>query len=128
MQKIHNADDLKKAIEDLELRKTNEEELIKVHFHAVVESMRPANLVKTTVAEVSDSMHFKKNLVNIALGLGAGLLSKQLVVGKSVGIARSLLGSALEFGISNYVAKQSEELTDNVTPKKSWLGKILKKL
>jgi hypothetical protein len=129
LRKIHNASDLKKAIEELELRKENEEELLRLHFHEVLEKIKPANLVKETVAEVSESMDFKKNLTNVALGIGVSYLSKKLFVGKKTsGIAKQLLGTALEFGISNLVAKKSQDMLDTAKPKKGFFGRVFARL
>lgn len=129
LRKIHTSSDLKKAIEELELHKHNEEELLKVHFHEVLEKFNPANLVKETVAEVSESMDFKKNLANVALGIGVSYLSKKLFVGKKTGgIAKQLLGTALEFGVSNLVAKKSKDIMESQKPKKGFFGRVFARL
>lgn len=128
MGNINNSEDLKARIVALEVKKNNDEELIRTHFHEIVETLKPANLLKSTVSEVSDSMNFKKNILNIALGLGAGYLSKKLIVGnKAVGIGKSLLGSVLEFGIANFVAKQSSEMRTSVKPKGGFFQRLFTK-
>ena len=128
MGSINNSAELKSRISALELKKNNDEELIRTHFHEIVETLKPANLLKSTVSEVSDSMHFKRNILNIALGLGAGYLSKRLVIGtKGVGIAKQLLGSVLEFGISNFVAKQSEEMQTSGKPRAGFFKRLFTK-
>ena len=118
LRKIHTTSDLKKAIEELELRKANEEELLKLHFHEVVEKYRPANFIKETVAEVSESMEFKKNLGNIALGIGVSYLSKKLFVGKKTsGIAKQIIGTAVEMGAADYLVRKGKEFLDSGKPK-----------
>jgi hypothetical protein len=113
LRKIHTTSDLKKAIEELELRKSNEEELVKVHFREVLEKYKPANLIKETVAEVSDSMDFKKNLGNIALGIGVGYLSKKLFVGKKTsGIAQKIIGTAIDMGAADFIAQKGKDMFD----------------
>jgi len=129
LRKIHNASDLKKAIEELELEKDNQEELLRVHFNEVLEKIKPANLVKETVAEVSESMDFKKNLTNVALGIGVSYLSKKLLVGKKTsGIGKQLLGTALEFGLANFAAKKSKDILDSNTPKKGFFSRVFSRL
>lgn len=128
MATITNSTELKERIVALEIKKHNDEELIRTHFHEIVETLKPANLLKSTVSEVSDSMHFKKNILNIALGLGAGYLSKKLVIGtKGIGIGKQILGSVLEFGISNFVAKQSDEMRTSGKPKKGFFSRLFTK-
>ncbi len=41
------------------------------------------------------------------MGLGVGLLSKKLFIGKSAGLLKTVLGSAVEIGIAGLVAKNS---------------------
>ncbi|GAC1387742.1 MAG: hypothetical protein NVSMB45_17550 [Ginsengibacter sp.] len=128
MSNINTSAELKARIVELQVKKNNDEELIRTHFHEIVEMLKPANLLKTTVSEVSDSMHFKKNILNIALGLGAGYLSRKLVIGnKAAGIGKQILGSVLEFGISNFVAKQSSEMNTSVKPGKGFFSRLFTK-
>ena len=118
LSKIHTTSDLKKAIAELELRKANEEELLKLHFHEVVEKYRPANFIKETVAEVSDSMDFKKNLGNIALGIGVSYLSKKLSVGKkTTDIAKQLIRTAIQLGAADFIVRKGKDMLDSAKSK-----------
>lgn len=120
MNKIHNADDLKKAIKILESKKDVDELALKNQFHETYQTFKPANILKNTVAEVSSSTQFRHNLLNVALGIGAGYLSKKLVIGKSAGLLKKIAGTALQYGVSNLVAKKGE---DNLHPRKKGLLK-----
>jgi hypothetical protein len=118
LRKIHNASDLKKAIAELELRKVNEEELVKVHFREVIEKYKPANFIKETVAEVSDSMDFKKNLGNIALGIGVSYLSNKLFRGKQAsGITQKIIGKAIDMGAGDFLMKKGKDMFDSAKSK-----------
>ena len=108
MKKIHTHTDLQAAIMDLERKKKLEEEGLKEHFHQTVESFRPSNILKNTVSEVAASPTFKHNLLNVALGLGAGYLSKKLLVGKEAGLLKRTLGTALQFGVTSLISKNKE--------------------
>lgn len=108
MNTIHNDSDLKKAIQQLESKKKLEEVLLKDHFHDTIESFKPANILKNTVSEVAASPTFKHNLLNVALGLGAGYLSKKIVVGRNSGILVRTLGTALQFGVTSLLAKNKQ--------------------
>ena len=128
MASITTSAELKERIAALEVKKHNDEELIRTHFHEIVETLKPANLLKSTVSEVSDSMHFKRNILNIALGLGAGYLSRKLVIGtKGIGIGKQILGSLLEFGVSNFVAKQGGEMRTSGAPRKGFFSRLFTK-
>ncbi len=108
MKKIHNNGDLKTAIFELERKKFIEEQTLKEHFHQTVESFKPANILKNTVSEVAASPTLKHNLLNVALGLGAGYLSKKLVVGREAGLLKRSLGTALQFAVTSLIAKNKE--------------------
>jgi hypothetical protein len=126
MKTINNSQDLKNAILELERKKDVEENELKEKFHETYESYKPANLLKNTMEEVAASPKFRHNLLNVAIGLGAGYLSKKLVIGKSAGIVKRVLGTALQFGITSLVAKKGEQITDQLIPKKkSLLKRIL---
>jgi len=106
MKKIHNAAELKDAIAELELKKKTDEAALKFEFQEVREIYKPANIVKNTVSEVAASPKFRHNILNIAIGLGAGYLSKKVMVGRSAGLLKRTLGTAVQFGVASLVAKR----------------------
>ncbi len=55
---------------------------------------------------MQESTPLKHNLLKLAVGLGAGYFSRKMVVGKSAGIVKKALGTALQFGITQFVAKK----------------------
>ncbi len=124
---INSVSDLETAIKRLERKKLLLEEGIKEDFHTVLQSMKPTNILKSTIHEVQQSPELKHNLFKVALGLGAGYFSRKLVVGKSAGIVKKALGAALQYGITNFVAKKdnNEEEDGLHTKKKNLLKKIL---
>ena len=124
---INSVSDLEIAIKRLERKKLLLEEGLKDDFHAVLQSMKPANILKSTIHEVQQSPDLKHNLFKVALGVGAGYFSRKLVVGKSAGIVKKALGAALQYGITNFVAKKNNNEEENGLPakKKNLLKKIL---
>src|SRR5947208_403915 len=105
MKKIHNSEDLKNAIIELERKRNVEEAAIKYEFRQTCETLKPANILK------------------IAIGLGAGYLSKKAMVGRSAGLLKRTLGTALQFGVASLVAKR--ESAESESPKK---GGLLKRI
>ena len=94
MKKIHKVEDLQSAILELEAKKNRDEEALKKQFHETVETFKPSNILKNTVSEVSASPQFKNNLLNLALGLGAGYITKKIAVGKKAGLLAKTMGTA----------------------------------
>jgi hypothetical protein len=115
LETIATTADLNTAIKRLERKRILIEEDVKDHFHNLLENLRPANILKNTLLEVQESVSLKHNLLNLALGLGAGYLSRKLVVGKSAGLVKKALGAALQFGITHFIASK-----DNGTDEKNY--------
>lgn len=116
-----STEDLETAIKRLERKKTVMEEDLKDHFHILLEDLKPANILKNTLHEVQESTPLKHNLLKIAVGLGAGYFSRKLVIGKSAGLVKKALGTALQFGITQFIAKKNDQSDENdydSTPKK----------
>ena len=105
LEKIASTSELGTAIKRLERKKTLMEEDMKDDFHNILEGLKPANILKHTLHEVQESTDLKHNLFKVALGLGAGYFSRQLIVGKSAGLVKKALGTALQYGITQFVAK-----------------------
>lgn len=105
MKKIHNAGELQNAILELEAKKMVTEEAMKRQFHETLETFKPSNLLKNTVSEVAASPQFKHNILNLALGLGAGLITNKIAVGKKAGLLARTVGTALQFGITSLIVK-----------------------
>jgi hypothetical protein len=127
LEMIANTSDLDVAIKRLERKKALMEEDLKDHVHTILESLKPKNILKHTIEEVQESTELKHNLFKVALGLGAGYFSRKLVIGKSAGLVKKALGTALQYGITNFVAKRNDK-PDGVYPstgKKNLFRRIL---
>jgi len=106
---IANTTDLSLAIKRLERKKLLLEEELKDDFHNILQELKPANLLKNTLHEIQESTSLKHNLLKVALGLGVGYFSRKLVIGKSAGIVKKALGTALQYGITNFIAKKDDD-------------------
>ncbi|HSV11194.1 MAG TPA: hypothetical protein VLI68_10515 [Hanamia sp.] len=126
---IANTTDLATAIKRLERRRNFLGEDLKDHFHIVLEELKPTNILKNTLHEVQESTNLKHNLLKVAIGLGAGYFSRKMIVGKSAGVVKKALGTALQYGITNFVAKKDDSIEENnldyPPKKKSLLRRIL---
>lgn len=122
-EKISNTSDLDIAIKRLERKRRMMEEDLKDDVHAVLEGMKPANILKHTLEEVRESTDLKHNLFKVALGLGVGYFSRKLIVGKSAGIVKKVLGTALQYGITQFVVKKENGENGLDSPKKKNLLK-----
>ena len=126
---IANTSDLSEAIKKLEIKRRLQEENIRDHAHDLLINLKPTNILKHTLEEVQESTSLKHNLLKVAIGLGAGYFSRKMIVGKSAGIVKKALGAALQYGITNFIAKKPEDETEydsyQPKPKRNLLKRIL---
>lgn len=130
LEKIANTTDLATAIQRLDRRRHLQEEELSTHFHELMDSLKPANILKSTLHEVQESTPLKHNLLKIAIGLGAGYFSRKLIVSESAGLLKKALGTVVQYGITNFIARRPEEDDENGQSHNSkfpWIKKLFHK-
>lgn len=110
--------ELQQSITAMETKHTAEGMEVRQCFRDVVESIKPINIIKNTFNDVVESVELKDNIVNTAVGVSAGYLSKKLVEGGSKNIFKRLLGTAVMFGITSFVSKNPDTI-------KTWGNSLL---
>ncbi len=120
---INNSSELKEAIKLLEKQKSIQKERLTEQFHIAYESLKPINILKNSLNKVVNSPGVSDNIIDTSISVGAGLLSKKLLIGKSAGIVKKILGLALEFGVAGLVSKNSDAIKSSSL---NLLGKIFK--
>lgn len=108
MQNITSTAALKEAIQLLEIDQDIKGQILKEQLYITYESLKPLNLLKHTLKEISSSPYLIDNISGSAMGLVSGFLSKKIFVGASGNLIRKLIGSVLQFGITNVVAQNSD--------------------
>jgi hypothetical protein len=108
MQNITSVTELKEAIQLLELEHGIKGRLLKDHLFLTYESLKPLNLLRNTLKSFSSPADLSGNLPGTAIGLFSGFLSNKIFVGASGNIARKLIGSVLQFGVTNLIARNSD--------------------
>ncbi|MFY9152549.1 MAG: hypothetical protein WAO52_11065 [Prolixibacteraceae bacterium] len=110
MKPITSAEELKNAIRILEIDQTLKEQLLKEQFYLTYESLKPVNLIKSALNEVTTSPYLTDNILGATVGLISGYISKKIAVGRSGSTIRKILGSLLQFGVTNIVAQHTDKL------------------
>jgi hypothetical protein len=108
MQNITSVAGLKNAIQLLEVEQGLQGQQLKEQFYITYESLRPINLLRNILKEIFSSPDLVENLSGTALGAASGFLIKKLFIGKSGNPFRKLLGSIVQFGMSNIVAQNAD--------------------
>ena len=77
----------------LELEKIQARQVLELKRSAVdiVESLTPANIIKSALKNVAQSPDIRTSVINTAIGIGAGFLGNKLIVGKSSNIFKRIL-------------------------------------
>ena len=108
MEKINSENSLRVAILQLEKEQAAEIMSLKAQYLAAYESVKPINLVKNTVKEITATPELKDEIINASIGLATGYVSKLLFQGNSHSPLRKLFGTVLMFGITNAVTRHPE--------------------
>jgi hypothetical protein len=106
MEKITSVDELRNAIQTLEFENELDGQSLKEQVYYTIESLKPANLIRSTMYEITSSPHLVENILGIAAGLVSGFISRRLAIGRSGNIIRNLLGTILQFGVTKAVARR----------------------
>jgi hypothetical protein len=101
---------LKNAIQSLEEEQTIKGQILREQFALTYKSLKPVNLLLGTMKDIVSSPYLTSNLVDTTIGLATGYLSKKVFVGTSVNLFRKLLGTILQFSVTNVVAKHPDAI------------------
>ena len=110
MQNITSAAELKDAIQLLEAEQSIKGQLLREQLFLTYESLKPANLLRNALKEISSTPYLIDNISGTAMGMLGVFLSKKIFVGTSGNLMRKLFGSVLQIGVTNLVAQNSETI------------------
>lgn len=108
MSAITSITELRASILFLEIKQANEGRLLKEQFKVTYESLKPVNLLKHSLSNLATVPDFKGDLLNAAVSLASGYLSKKVIIGATSNPIKQLLGSLLQMGVTSLVSKNSE--------------------
>ena len=110
MQKITSITGLQNAIQLLKVEQARKEQLLKEQFYRTFESLKPVNILKSTLIDIVSSPHLIDNILGATVGLASGYVSRKIAVGRSGNLIRKLFGAVLQFGVTNIVAQNSDKI------------------
>ncbi len=106
MKKYNNIEALNKAILLLEDRKKLEYNDLKLQFYKTSENFRLINIFKQSVKDFTEIGEVRTNLFETLLSISGGYFSKKIIIGKSNSIIKNIFGYALQYTITNFIAKK----------------------
>jgi hypothetical protein len=110
MKKSNETDTLNEAIVLLENKQAIELISLKQQFELTYESLKPLNIIKSVFSEITTSSEIKGNLISNAIGMSTGYLTKKVLLGSSHNPIKRLLGTLLQFVVTNVVTKHSDNI------------------
>ncbi|WP_035671970.1 hypothetical protein [Flavobacterium sp. 83] len=110
MKKSNETDKLNEAIVLLENKQAIELISLKQQFELTYESLKPLNIIKSVFSEITTSSEIKGNLISNAIGMSTGYLTKKVLLGSSHNPIKRLLGTLLQFVVTNVVTKHSDNI------------------
>lgn len=110
MQNITTIAELKNAIQLSEAEQSLKMKILKEQFYVTEESFKPVNLITGTMNDILKSPYLIDNMIGSAMGVVIGYVSKALIIGTSGSKLRRLIGSVMQFGITNLIAQNSDTI------------------
>jgi hypothetical protein len=110
MAKPGATEKLREEIKLLEIRQAEEVKILKEQFKITYESLKPANLLKSTLKDLAGPSDLKNNLLETMVSILTGYLSNKVLVGKKSSVFKKLLGLLLQYGVTNLVANNAEKV------------------
>lgn len=102
------------AIEQLIIAKEEElaieRRLLKIHFQQTYESLKPINLIKSTLKQAISSPLLKTNIADGLVGLASGFVAKKIITGKSHNPINKLAGLLIETLVSQKVIQNADTI------------------
>jgi hypothetical protein len=82
---------------------------IKEQFNLVKESISPSNIIQEGLQGVYETVTNKNHLLPTVLSIVGGYISKKVIVGSSSNPIKKVLGTVLQFVVTNYLTKVSSK-------------------
>ena len=108
MKKINQTEILKETILLMKMKQAEELVQLKDQYHYTIESLKPLNLIKNAFGLMATSPEIKGNILNNIVGMTTGYLTKKVLLGSTHNPIKRILGTMLQFVITNVATKHSE--------------------
>jgi hypothetical protein len=108
MQHIHSKTSLRAAIVELENKQIEDKKVLRDQFHVALESVKPVNLIKGALRDVSSSPDLSNSLISKSANLTVFHFTKVLFKGIATYPRTKLVGLVLLIGVAKVVSNNPE--------------------
>lgn len=112
MEKQNAVERLRESIRVLEIRQAEEGEILKQQFKVTYESLKPVNLIRSSLKDITSSAELKGDLFEAVIALVSGYFTKKMMVGSKSNVFTRTLGLVMQFGVTNFVARNADNIRE----------------
>jgi hypothetical protein len=112
---------LKAKIADLEIKQAEEGKAFREELMSTYESLKPVNLIKSSIKDFTSSAELKKTLFEAVVVLVNGLITKTLISSSKGNPLLKLLTTLMQLGVTNLIANHRDDIFQFV---KKWSDKL----
>lgn len=121
MVKLSATELLKEKIAALEIKQAEEGKAFKDELIESYESLKPVNLLKNSVKELTSSTELKKTIFDTLVVLLNGFITKALVTSSKGSSWSKLLTTLVQLGVTNLIASHRDDI---FTLAAEWIAKL----
>jgi hypothetical protein len=113
---------LKERISQLEVKQAEEGKALKQELMNTVESLKPVNLLRSSVKEFTTSEELKTTLFETVISLVNGFLAKQLIKPNPSNLVLKLVTTLLQLGVANILTNNRDSISQFIS---RWIEKLI---
>lgn len=110
MAKQNAVHSLKESIRLLENRQVKEGKILKEQFRITYESLKPVNLIKSSMKELASSLEIKNSIFETIVSIVSGYLTQKLIVSSKGNVFNRILGALMQFGVTSLISKNPQDV------------------
>ena len=97
--------ELEAKITALKIEQNQDFKALKNELNNAYEELRPSKLLNRAILDIKDEKETKNNLLEVLISITGGYFSKKLLIGKSNGMFKSLMGYAVQYFFTKIISK-----------------------
>lgn len=110
MAKQTAVENLRESIRLLEIKQTEEREIVKEQLRLTYESLKLVNILKSSVKEIVGSTELKSSMLETIASVVTGYLTKKMMFSSKSNLFMKILGLTLQFGVTGFVSQNAESI------------------
>lgn len=112
MHSITSTAELRATIRQLEDQRDLQTQLMKDEFSKVVESLKPVNIIKSSVSGITHSHHVLRNIIIAVTGLAVAYFTRRKKKKAKGSPARKLLAMIIQTGIASLLTVKGSDIKE----------------